>query len=228
MKTEPEADLNQCAPLSEMDAGPFSQWLQNMRAVLRDELDADVPCGDCVGCCVSSYPIPLRPLDRVAQDQLPEQFILQVPGQRPGHLLMGFRENGSCTFLSDRACSIYPDRPRTCRDYDCRIYAATGLVPAGDRPVISKRVASWRFSFPARQDHAEWTAVRRAAEFIGQHPQLFPATMRAGSPTAAAVLAIKSYGLFLLPEQTVSSDGFGIVALVEQVVVAVRAFDARE
>jgi hypothetical protein len=52
--------------------------------------------------------------------------------------------------------------------------------------------------------------------------------MRAGSPTAAAVLAIKSYGLFLLPDAAVSSDGSGVVALVEQVAAAARAFDARE
>lgn len=211
-----------------IDAGPFSQWLRNMRAVLRDEQDADVPCGDCVGCCVSSYPIPLRPADRVAQDQVPEQFLLQVPGQRSGHLLMGFRDDGSCPFLSGRACSIYADRPRTCRDYDCRIYAAAGLTPAGDRPVIRDRVASWRFSFPARQDEVESAAVRRAAEFITRHQQLFPAAMRAGSPTATAVLAIKSYALFLLPDAAVSSDGSGFVALVEQVAAAARAFDARE
>jgi uncharacterized protein len=210
------------------DAGPFSQWLRDMRAVLRDEQDADVPCGDCVGCCVSSYPIPLRPTDRVAQEQVPEQFLLPVPGQRPGHLLMGFREDGSCPFLSDRACSIYAERPRTCRDYDCRIYAAAGLAPAGDRPVIRNRVESWSFRYPTQQDRDEAVAVRRAAEFIGLHQQLFPAKMRAGSPTAAAVLAIKSYGLFLRTDPALSSDGPAVVALVEQVAAAAWMFDARE
>ncbi len=225
MNTEPDTGLNQ---LTDIDAGSFSKWLQNMRAVLRDELDADVPCGDCVGCCVSSYPIPLRPTDRMAQELVPEQFLLAVPGQRPGHLLMGFRDDGSCPFLLDRACSIYAERPRTCRDYDCRIYTAAGLMPAGNRPVIHNRVLSWRFSFPAQRDRDDWAAVRRAAEFISRHQQLFPGAMRAGSPTAAAVLAIKSYGLFLLPDPAVSSGGSGVVALVEQVAAAARAFDARE
>ena len=131
---------------AEFDAGPFSDWLQAMRAVLRDEQHADVPCGDCVGCCVSSYPIPLRPSDRVAQEQVPEQYLLDAPGGKPGHLLMGFRDDGSCPFLVSRSCSIYADRPQTCRDYDCRIYAAAGLVPDGDRTAIERRVREWEFT----------------------------------------------------------------------------------
>jgi len=190
-----------------------------MRAVLRGEQDADVPCGTCVGCCVSSYPIPLRPEDKLARAQVPEQWLLgpAEPGER---WLMGFREDGSCPFLKGSSCSIYAGRPQTCRDYDCRIYAAAGLLPDGDRPAIAERVGAWEFVFSSAEESAAAAAVRRAAQFIRANPALFPPAMRAGSATAAAVLAVKAYPLFLAanpgtPEETVS-----------RIVETVRFFDA--
>lgn len=199
-------------------AGAFGDWLREMRAVLRGERDADVPCGPCVGCCVSSYPIPLRPGDELARREVPEQWLI---GATPagGNWLMGFREDGSCPFLRDRCCSIYSGRPQTCRDYDCRIYAAAGLMPDGERPVIADRVRAWEFSFSTGDEHLEADAVRRAAHFIRAHQEHFPAAMRAGSATAAAVLAVKSYEIFLAPVTTVEDT-------VHRVIEAVRAFDA--
>lgn len=178
------------------DAGSFGEWLAQMRGVLRGERVADVPCGECVGCCISSYPIPLRPRDTVARSQVPEQWLMgpSPPGER---WLMGFREDGSCPFLEKRACTIYGDRPQTCRDYDCRIYAAAGLVPDGGRAAIEQRVRSWEFRFGSDQERSEAEAVLRAARFIHGNAGLFPPDMRAGSATAAAVLAVKTYTLFL-------------------------------
>ncbi len=203
-----------------VDAGSFGQWLATMRAVLRGERIADVPCGDCVGCCISSYPIPLRPEDVRARAEVPEQFLLgqAAQGQR---WLMGFREDGSCPFMSGRACGIYEDRPQTCRDYDCRIYAAVGLAPDGNRPVIERRVGEWRFSFSSDEERADAAAVRRAAQFIRAHAALFPAGMRAGSAPAAAVLAVKTYALFV-DEDAPAAAG----QLVRRVIDLARQFDA--
>jgi hypothetical protein len=202
-----------------VDAGAFGAWLAAMRAVLRGERVADVPCGSCVGCCVSSYPIPLRPEDEAARAQVPEQWLLGParPGER---WLMGFREDGSCPFLIERCCSIYAGRPQTCRDYDCRIYTAAGLLPDGDRPVIAERVGAWEFGFSSGQESADAEAVRRAAQFIREHQALFPPAMRAGSATAAAVLAVKTYPLFLAGTPRSAED------TVLRVVEAARAFDA--
>lgn len=209
-----------------LDAGPFSDWLRAMRAVLRDEQGAAVPCGDCVGCCVSSYPIPLRPGDLVARQRVPEGFLLPVPGRSPENLLMGFREDGTCPFLDSRACTIYADRPQTCRDYDCRIFAATGLEPAGERPVIRERVRAWRFSYPGDADRAAQSAVQRAARFIRDQCAGFPPQLRAGQPTATAVLAIKCYEVFMAPERGSTSD-LPPAAGIAAVLAAVRAFDRR-
>jgi len=202
-----------------IDAGHFGQWLAAMRQVLRGERDADVPCGDCIGCCISSYPIPLRPGDARARAEVPEQYLLgqSAQGER---WLMGFREDGSCPFMNGGRCGIYTDRPQTCRDYDCRIYAAAGLVPDGTRQVIERRVRQWRFVFTADAERADAAAVKRAADFIRAHAALFPPTMRAGSATAAAVLAIKSYQAFLVDRAA------GPESLVQQVITLAHEFDS--
>src|SRR5512139_2687356 len=89
-----------------VDAGHFGEWLAAMRQVLRGQRDADVPCGDCIGCCISSYPIPLRPGDVRARAEVPEQYLLgqSAQGER---WLMGFREDGSCPFMNAGGCGIY-------------------------------------------------------------------------------------------------------------------------
>jgi len=200
-------------------AGAFGEWLAAMRGVLRGEQDADVPCGSCVGCCISSYPIPLRPEDELARAQVPEQWLLG-PARAGERWLMGFREDGSCPFMNDKSCSIYAGRPQTCRDYDCRIYTAAGLQPDGERPVIAERVSAWEFGFSSEQEKADADAVRQAAQFIRANQALFPSAMRAGSATAAAVLAVKTYPLFRA----------GIPGTAEHMVLRVvetaRAFDA--
>ncbi|HEU4653630.1 MAG TPA: hypothetical protein VFS47_06565, partial [Steroidobacteraceae bacterium] len=60
-----------------VEAGNFGTWLQAMRASLRGEAGTDVPCGDCVGCCVSGYPVPIRPEDAL-EDVLPAEFLVPV------------------------------------------------------------------------------------------------------------------------------------------------------
>jgi uncharacterized protein len=201
-----------------VDAGPFGEWLAAMRAVLRGERDADVPCGNCVGCCVSSYPIPLRREDVRARSEVPEQFLLgtQASGER---WLMGFREDGRCPFMNQHQCDIYADRPQTCRDYDCRIYAASGLVPDGNRTVIEQRVREWEFSFSSNAERATAEALRNAAQFIRTHAALFPNGTRASSATAAAVLAVKAYPLFLTDQAGSTEER------VRRVIELAREFD---
>ncbi len=196
-----------------------------MQAVLRGEGIADVPCGECVGCCVSSYPIPLRPADQVALDQLPPEYLLR-PATPGVNALMGFRADGSCPMLKSEGCSVYADRPGTCRDYDCRIYAAAGLLPDGDRPVIQKRVQAWQFEYADEQAEVQAQALRAAAAFIRKHSDRFPAGMRAASATAAAVLAVKAWPVFL--EDNVEAhiaDETEIKRRVLDVIEAVRQFD---
>src|SRR5690606_34236555 len=89
--------------------------------------------------------------------------------------------NGSCPMLEDGKCSIYADRPQTCFDYDCRIFAAAGIDAGGeDKAVINKRVREWRFSYPEEADRREHQAVRMAAAFIRDRRESFTVRVPAG------------------------------------------------
>lgn len=59
-------------------------------------------------------------------------------------------------------CRIYDHRPRTCRSYDCRVFAATGIEP--DQPLVAAWVGTWRFT--GGEERA--AVVRRAAEMRGE------------------------------------------------------------
>jgi len=195
-----------------------------MRAVLKGEQTADVPCDGCVGCCVSFYAIALRPVDKAALSAVPDRHLrLPVDG---GLAYMGYRDDGTCPMLEAGRCTIYADRPQTCRDYDCRIYAATGLLPDGHRPVIEERVLEWRFDFSTEEEMRQSEALRRAACFIREHGALFPPGIRAESAAAVAVLAVKVWPLFR-NEKGGGSEEPSPEEQTRRVLEAARAFDAR-
>ncbi len=209
-------------------AGSFGTWLATMRAVLRGEQVADVPCDGCVGCCVSSYAIPLRPSDQPALAAVPARY-LRLPADG-GLARMAHRDDGSCPMLEANHCTIYTDRPQTCRDYDCRIYAATGLLPDGERPVIRDRVLEWRFDFTTELESGQRHALGKAACFIREHAALFPTAARAGSAAAAAVLAVKTWPLFASKqpgnEKGDEPEDPSPDEQVKRVLEAARAFDS--
>ncbi len=168
--------------------------------------DADVPCGECTACCRSSYFIHIAPDETAALRRIPAALRFPAPGRPKGHVLLGFDEDGRCPMLVDDRCSIYEDRPRTCRSFDCRVFAAAGLDPAEDgKPRIADRVRRWRFDVPTDADAGELAAVRAAAAFLRAHPESFPdgAPGRA-SDLAAAALAV--HRLFLAGATPVPGD----------------------
>ena len=101
---------------------------------------------------------------------------------------MGYDEHGRCPMLVDGQCSIYAHRPRACRTYDCRVYAAAGVVP-DHQPAVAVRVREWRFTFPHHADRLAGDAVAaRAAELADeQHPtaRAVAAVMTAESPAGS-------------------------------------------
>lgn len=202
-------------------AGPFSQWLRQARRSLSGNEGAEVPCGDCVGCCVSSYSVQLRPEDRRAVARIPASFVVSAPGFPRGHLTMRALPNGSCPMVEAGKCSIYRDRPQTCLDYDCRIFAAAGIDAGGqDKAVINQRVREWRFAYPTETDQLEHEAVRAVASFARERSSSFAVRVPT-APMGIAVFAIKAYTVFLDSNMKAKSA----TEIAEAIIGAVRAFD---
>ena len=150
-----------------LDAGRFSAWLDAVHRVLREGGTSDVPCGSCTACCTSSQFVHIAPDEVGALGEIPAELLFPAPRLPVGHVLMGYDENGHCPMLVDGACSIYEHRPRTCRTYDCRVFAASGLE-FGDpaKAAIDDRVRRWQFQLVDGTDLAELDAVRSAARLL--------------------------------------------------------------
>jgi len=185
--------------VNDLPAGNFSEWLRNMRRALAGDGGMDVACGDCVGCCTSSYYIKVRAGESRALAAIDPRHLDPEP-TAAGDRIMGFDSNGHCHLFANGGCSIYADRPETCRTYDCRVFAAAGMPAGGDdKSVINARVARWRFEYPSDADRDEQRAVRAAANYLRQHPVRFPNGRVPSRPSDIAVLAVKTYRVFLDP-----------------------------
>jgi Fe-S-cluster containining protein len=147
----------------ELPAGRFSSWLAEVRVAIRGAGETDVPCGACTACCASSQFVHVGPDELDALAHIPKALRFLAPGLPKGHVLLGYDEHGRCPMLTERGCSIYEHRPRTCRTYDCRVFEAAGVDVARDKPLIAERARRWRFDHPSEVDRDEHDAVRRAA-----------------------------------------------------------------
>jgi Fe-S-cluster containining protein len=169
----------------DLAAGTFSRWLDDMARAIDGDADAAVPCDGCTACCTSSQFVHIEPDEVDALAHIPRELLFPAPMRPKGHVVMGYDENGHCPMLVNGACSIYEHRPRTCRTYDCRIFAATGVDVGedGDKLAIARRVRRWRFDFPDEADRAQHAALVAAARAVDAHHP----------PTERAVLAIRSH-----------------------------------
>jgi Fe-S-cluster containining protein len=189
-----------------------------MRAALAGDSGMDVACGDCRGCCTSSYFIKVRAHERAAIESIAAEYLRPSPRATDGAQLMGFHENGHCFMFSGGNCTIYANRPETCRTYDCRVFTAASMTAGEGKTEINERVARWRFDYPTAQDREEHRAVTAAANFLRQHVVRFPGGYVPSRASDIAVLAVKSYQVFLDPPP---SDAEISSAIIE----ATRGFD---
>jgi Fe-S-cluster containining protein len=179
-------------------AGDFSAWLRATEASLQSGVGgADVPCGSCRGCCRSSMFIHIKPDEKQTIRQIPRALLFPAPGRPKGHVLMGYGDQGNCPMLAGGECSIYEDRPRTCRDYDCRVFAATGIsVDEQAQPEIAHRVNEWVFSYENEAGREEHRILKEAAAFLEDHRELFPPGSLPNYPVQMAAFAVSVFRLY--------------------------------
>ena len=159
-----------------------------------------MPCGDCSGCCTSSYSIELRPGDAAALEQIPAKSLFRSRGSAAGNWTVRPNADGTCPMLSCGSCRIYAQRPQTCLDYDCRVFAAAGIEAGGaDKAVINRRVREWRFRFSGERERQEHAAIKAAAAFIRDAPEHFAPAIAPRNPLGIAALALRVYPVFLPP-----------------------------
>jgi Fe-S-cluster containining protein len=86
--------------------------------------EATVNCGHCTACCRDA------PLIVLTEGERPEPFDKMVrivvecdDGKEKSFWLLPHQPNGDCYYLRDGQCSVYEQRPKMCRTFDCRFIA---------------------------------------------------------------------------------------------------------
>jgi len=59
-----------------------------------------------------------------------------------GELVLRQRADGACIHLGERGCTVYEQRPAVCRSFDCRAFAAMGIV---ERCGPNQETPDWEF-----------------------------------------------------------------------------------
>ena len=198
---------------AELPAGSFSSWVKRTRSAVADKGTADVPCGSCIACCTSSYFIHVGPDETETLRRIPKALLFPAPGLPKGNVLMGYDEHGRCPMLKNGLCSIYEHRPKTCRNYDCRVFPAAGIESDG-RDLINRQIRRWKFSYDTPVDRTEHRAVQTAAKFLREHADQFPKGAIPTGATQLAILAIRVFDVFLDPHNAARTDFETVEAIV--------------
>ncbi len=209
-----------------MPTGDFSSWMSDIQGAIRGERGSDVPCGGCTACCTSSQFVHIGPDETATLAHIPAELLFPAPRLPPGHLVLGYDERGHCPMLIDNRCSIYRHRPRACRTYDCRIFPAAGLgIDDDDKVLIARQARRWQFRFPTEADRLQHEAVRAAATFLDQHPELLPDGAVPTNATQLAVRAIEIHDAFLRYNEDTAQT---VVVDPDHMVVRAESMGGRE
>lgn len=87
---------------------------------MAEEIEDQIDCRACANCCkVAETDVAEREIDRLARavGVSRAQFIAQYTTQSEDNTLILRRTEHGCVFLDGNDCTIYEDRPETCRNF---------------------------------------------------------------------------------------------------------------
>jgi uncharacterized protein len=197
-----------------VSAGAFAHWLQAYReAQTQAEPTGNVPCGDCNGCCRASYFIQIHSDERETLARIAPLHLTRRAGDNEPKWTLDQSCAGACPMLVQGACSIYDARPRTCRRFDCRVFAAAGVSPgAWPRAAVNARVWQWRFELASEEDVDCQNAVLAAAAFLQRSAALIDADVAPANASELVNAAAIVYELFL--ESAATRDDAALAAAI--------------
>jgi len=202
----------------------FTLWLIKMRKALRDNSGIDVPCGNCIACCTSSYIIHVYPDEKETISAIPKNLIFEDPDSSSGIMTLKSNKNGHCLLMNNKKCLIYHKRSWICRIYDCRLLTAAGLKESVDKKEINKQVDLWRFSYTDADDYKNHMAVQNAAAFIIKNKSKFPFGYITEKPIQQAATAVKVFELFKTMRLDITEESIDLIII--KIIETIKKFDA--
>jgi hypothetical protein len=198
--------------------GEFSRWLRGyLRAQKQSEPTGEVPCGDCNACCKASYFVMIHSEERETIAHIPAARLTRSNRASEPQWALDQSCGDRCPMLVDGGCSIYSQRPRACRRFDCRVFAAAAVgLGTGPRAAVNERVWQWRFDYPSELDVACQSAVLAAAAFLQRRADLIEPDVAAGDAAELAKAAVLVYELFLDPDAASHESDATLAAAINQ------------
>lgn len=173
------------------DAGDFGPWFAAITDALDGDGVSDVPCGECTACCCAAQFIEVGPDETATLAAIPRSLLFPGPGAPVGTLVMGYDELGRCPMFLDGACSIYAQRPRACRVYDCRVFAASEVYPdEPEKSAVTAPARRWVFTYRGESDRRQHEAVRAQARSLRAQVERSAQSSTPPSTTEVAIRAI--------------------------------------
>lgn len=129
---------------------------------------------------------------------IPRQVLFPAPKLPRGHLLMGYDEHGRCPMLIGHRCSIYLHRQKTCRLYDCRVFAVDGVrIELTGKALVALQVSRWQFRRPREQDKVALRRCARPHSTSLTTPTSSPTSLQWPRPAQRSLLTIELHELFV-------------------------------
>lgn len=226
IQIQPGSPRQSASTAEQLNARDFTEWLTAREELFSSPFARSVPGGACTACCRSSMFVHIGAHEARTLRRIPSELLFPAPGLSNGNFVLGYDDKGHCPMLIEDHCSIYEDRPETCRNYDCRVFTATELAPDRPQTEIAKQVELWRFDHSGPHGKATHALISETAAFLRRNRDMFPRGVLPEYPAQLAALTLRLYKVF---EDVRQSDGAAVTDshVVRQLVEHIRSLESR-